>query len=410
LAVSNFFGSTMIIHILCIAALVIVVGDILATLFTIFYQKYWYDKRLRSKYNKDYTPKCSIIVPCKGIPRDLGKNLSGFLELEYSNYEVVYVTESENDTAVPIIKEIIASHKNAKIAFAGLSKNCAQKNYNLLAALKITAKPDVYVFADSDIHPDKKWLKELVMPLSNPKVAVTSGFRWLHAKNGTVGELTHSYVNVFMYVAFVGACCFGGVGLWGGSMSIRRKDFEDLNVADNWAKAGVDDMSLSQIINKNRKKAVLVPHCITHTDDLLPTVKSTVNWFERQIMYLKAHFKMIWLFLVFPIASAATLLLFALPFAMLMSISENHSFYSAGGGAALIFYIGEILTVMLYPFLGKMHRMPKFIALFPMMRFTHVLSYFRTFLTNTITWAGIKYTINFSGEVAKIERPAESQL
>lgn len=407
MAVSDFYGPTLFIHILCIAALFIVVADFLATLFTIFYQNYWYNNKIRAGYNKDYNPKCSVIIPCKGVPKDLGKNLKGFLELDYNNYEVVYVTETENDSAVSVIKEIISSHKNAKIAYAGLSEKCAQKNHNLLAAIEIADSPDVYVFADSDIHPEKKWLKEIVLPLSNPKIAVTSGFRWLHAKKGTIGELTHSYVNVFMYVSFVGACCFGGVGLWGGSMAIRRKDFEELNVKECWSKAGVDDMSLSEIVKKNHKKAMFVPPCITHTDDLLPTVKSTVNWFERQIMYLKAHFKPVWFFMALPLAVFATILLLTMPFALLMSISKSHTFINSGGGAALIFYIGEIVTVMLYPFLGKMHRMPKFIMLFPFMRFTHLVSYFRTFLTNTITWAGIKYTINFSGEVAKVERPVK---
>jgi cellulose synthase/poly-beta-1,6-N-acetylglucosamine synthase-like glycosyltransferase len=282
---------------------------------------------------------------------------------------------------------------------------CAQKNHNLLAAIELADKSDVYVFADSDICPDKQWLRELVLPLSDAKVAVTSGFRWLHAKKGTVGELTHSYVNVFMYVAFVGACVFGGVGLWGGSMSIRRKDFEELGVANAWSKAGVDDMSLSKIILKNSKKAVLVPRCITHTDDLLLTVKSTVNWFERQTMYLKAHFKFIWLVLVFPLAFFATLLLFLLPFSLFSSISEKHTFLGSGGGPALVFYMGELLAVLLYPFLGKMHKFPKFLLLVPMMRLTHTISYFRTFFTNTILWAGIKYTINFRGEVIKVERP-----
>ena len=393
------------VNILFIAAMLIVIGDILATLFTIFYQKFLYDRIIRPRYNSSFFPKCSIIVPCKGIPKDLGKNLQGFLDLEYPSYEVVFVTESENDAAVPIIKEIIGRRNNARLAIAGLSKTCAQKNYNLLAAIKVTDKPEVYVFADSDIHPDKHWLRELILPLADSKISATSGFRWLHAKKGSIGELTHSYVNVFMYVSFVAACFFGGVGLWGGSMAIRRKDFEEFGVADKWSRAGVDDMSLSRIIQKNSKKAVLVPHCIVQTDDLLQTVKGTVSWFERQIMYLKAHFKPIWFFIVLPLAILATALLFSLPFALIMYVSGKHSFLNSGGGPALVFYIGELLTVMLYPLLGKMHKFPKFLILFPFLRLTHTISYFLTFLTNTITWAGIKYKINFRGEVAEVRRP-----
>lgn len=170
----KFFGSSLILNILFIVAALIAIGDILATLFTILYQKYWYNKKMRPRYGEKFTPKCSIIVPCKGIPKDFGKNLEGFLELEYPEFEVIYVVESEQDTAVPTIKQIVDRSKNAQLVIAGLSTTCAQKNHNLLEALKRTSKPDVFVFADSDIRPGKLWLQELILPLADPKVAASS--------------------------------------------------------------------------------------------------------------------------------------------------------------------------------------------------------------------------------------------
>jgi glycosyltransferase involved in cell wall biosynthesis len=402
-----FYGSSLPAHVLFYCACGIVVADFFATLFTIFYQNYWYTGKMRPAYKQDYYPKCSVIVPCKGIPKDLGKNLEGFLELDYSDYEVVFVTESQEDAAVSVIQSIIAKNPKAKLAIAGLAKSCAQKNFNLLEAVRQSSKPDVYVFADSDIRPAKHWLRELILPLANQKIGATSGFRWLHANKGTIGELTHSYVNIFMYVAFSVACFFGGVGLWGGSMAIRRKDFEDFGVADRWAKAAVDDMCLSQIVLKSSKKAVVVPLCITHTDDLLPTVGSTIKWFERQIMYLKAYQKALWLFATLPLVVVATILLLLLPTALILSLTTDYTFTELGGGASLLFYIGEILTALLYPLLGKMPRFSKFLFLWPFLRITHVISYYRTLFTNKIIWAGIKYQISFNGDVADIERLAK---
>jgi cellulose synthase/poly-beta-1,6-N-acetylglucosamine synthase-like glycosyltransferase len=283
-----------------------------------------------------------------------------------------------------------------------------QKNYNLLAGLKEAGDPDVYVFADADIKPEPGWLRELVLPLADDKVAVTTGFRWLHARKGTLGELTHSYVNIFIYVLFTVACFFGGVGLWGGSMAIRRKDFDELGVGGKWALAGVDDMSLSQLVYKARRKAVLVPPCVVQTDDLIQTVGGTVNWFERQIMYLKAYQKNLWFFLVFPVASLALLMFLLLPFAVIAAFIPGHTFFGAGGGAALLFYIGELFTVLFYPLLGKMYSFPKFILFWPILRFTHIISYALTFTTNTIIWAGIKYKLTFSGDVAEIDRLKDS--
>jgi cellulose synthase/poly-beta-1,6-N-acetylglucosamine synthase-like glycosyltransferase len=264
---------------------------------------------------------------------------------------------------------------------------------------------EVYVFADADIKPEPSWLRELVLPLANDKVTVTSGFRWLQATKGTLGELAHFYVNAVIYIMFSAACFFGGVGLWGGSMAIRRKDFEELKVAEKWSGSGVDDMSLSYLVLKAKRKAVLVPHCVIKTDDLIQTVKGTVSWFERQIMYLKAYQKALWFFIGFPMVFIGVSLILLLPIALLLAISPDKTFFAAGGGAALVFYAGEFLTITLYRLLGSVHSIGKLYIVWPFLRLTQGVSYVLTALTTTITWAGVKYKIAFNGDVTNVKRP-----
>jgi ceramide glucosyltransferase len=405
LAITAIIGSTPMNKGLFIAAIVIAGSDILATLFTVLYQRFWYEKILRPRYAKGYSPRCSIIVPCKGIPKNFGKNLEGFLELDYLNYEVIYVAETETDPAVPLIRSIIERHRNASLVIAGLSTACAQKNYNLVAGVKKAHDPEVYVFADSDIKPGKQWLTQLVLPLSNAKVAVTSGYRWLHATKGSFGEQAHVYANVFIYVLFCTASFIGGVGLWGGSMAIRRREFEDLAVVEKWSRTAVDDMSLSQLITKKRLNGVVVPESMTHSDDLLPTARATIAWFERQTMFLKSYFKALWFFGGILITSSALLLLVLLPFAALASISGNRTFFGSGGGAASLFYIGEFIAVLMYPLIGPMPRFKSFLLYMPLIRVTQGISYFKTHFTNVITWAGVRYYVAFSGDVSRVERP-----
>jgi hypothetical protein len=195
--------------------------------------------------------------------------------------------------------------------------------------------------------------------------------------------------------------------LWGGSMAIRKKDFEDLGVAEKWAHAGVDDMSLSNLVYKARRKAVVVPRCIIQTDDLLQTLRGTISWFERQIMYLKAYQKKLWFFIGFPVVFSGMLFLVLLPFAALAALLPERTFFSAGGGAAALFYLGELLTITLYPLLGSTYARGKFMLYWPFLRLTHGISYCLTALTNTITWAGIRYQLAFNGDVARIERPGD---
>ena len=386
-----------------------VAGDLLITLFTILYQRYLYDRFVRKRFSESFAPKCAIIIPCKGVPKDLGSNLQGFLDLDYPDYSVIYSVESEQDDAVPVITSIMERSDRAHLAVAGLSTKCVQKNQNLLAGLEKTGDAEVLVFADADIRPQRQWLRELILPLADPGITVTSGFRWLNARKGTLGELAHAYVNIVIYVFFSAACFFGGVGLWGGSMAIRRKDFDELGVADKWSRAGVDDMSLSHLVLKARRKAVVVPHCIIQTDDLLQTVRGTVSWFERQIMYLKAYQKSIWFFIGFPVVISGMLLTMLLPVALIMAVLSQKTFFGSGGGAALLFYAGELLTVALYPLLGSMYSFRKFMLFWPFLRLTHGASYSLTAFTNTITWAGIRYRLAFNGDVTAITRPTVTE-
>ncbi len=400
-------GPAIFTKVLFVVALLFCTIEILATLFTILYQRYIYDRYLRPRYDEGFNPRCSIVVPCKGIPKDLGKNLRGFLELDYNNYEVIFVAESDHDSAVDVIQQICADNDNASLVVAGLSDKCAQKNHNMLAALDSANDPEIYVFADSDIKPAPNWLKELILPLSDEKVTVTSGFRWLQALKANAGELTHFYVNTFIYVTFTVACFFGGVGLWGGSMAIRKKDFQLLGVAKKWSKAAVDDMSLSHLVYKNSKKAVIVPYCLTQTDDLLQGVGATISWFERQIMFLKAYQRPLW-YVSLPLAIIGLIFLFLVPIALIGALLfENHTFLSLGGAAALLFLTGEAITGTLYPLLGKTPPLVKFLLFQPLLRLTHIASYFKTVVTNSIYWAGITYHLSRDGDVDTLERQIE---
>lgn len=399
-------GPTILTRFLFWAACTIVAADFLATLVTIFYQRYWYRKILRPKFARKYTPRCAVIVPCKGTNNNLKFNLESFLHFNYPDYEVVFVTESAEDAAVTVIREIIKNRPDiARHVTAGLSSSCAQKNHNLLAAIAATKGAEVFVFADSDIKPGPQWLSELILPLADPAITVTTGFRWLRATKGSIAEWTHAYANIFIYIVFSCAFFLGGVGLWGGSMALRREDFEKLGVAKKWSAAVVDDLSLSQIVHKKKLKGVMVPSCMAHTDELLSSVKAGIAWFERQIMFLKVYFKHLWLFLALPLVVVSTILIIALPAALLLSLSGEKTFFGSAGGAALVFYLGELITVSLYPLLGSMPRFHRFLLFQPFIRATHAVSYFGTCTKNSITWAGVRYRLKFFGDVKRVERP-----
>jgi ceramide glucosyltransferase len=401
---STLAGPYVWTRILFVFCLLVVAGVFLSTFFTVLYQRIFYKKYYRPHYDSSFHPRCAVIVPCKGgATKNFEDNVKSFLNLTYDAYEVIYTVESETDGAVPKIRSVIQGSKNASLVVAGFSTSCAQKNYNQLAALKQAKNPDVYVFADIDISPRPEWLREIILPLSIPKISVTTGFRWLHAERGTLGQQAHFYMNSFLYTLYSTASFVGSVGLWGGSMAIRKKDFDELGVAARWSETVVDDSSLSQLIKKRKKKSILVPTCITHTDDLIDSVHDATHWFERQMMFLKLYQKSLWL-IAMPIIFVTFITLIWLPVAIVLSIVSPLPFFTIGGGSSLVLLAGKFIADMMYPLLGTMPRFGMFMINQPAALCVFLISCLRTAFRQTIVWSGIKYYLSFSGKVIRLER------
>jgi cellulose synthase/poly-beta-1,6-N-acetylglucosamine synthase-like glycosyltransferase len=263
---------------------------------------------------------------------------------------------------------------------------------------------ELYVFADADIGPGSLWLRELIAPLSREKITVTTGFRWLHMHNPGMAQLCHFYMNTFLYTLYCMASFSGGVGLWGGSMAIRARDFKALGVAERWSETVVDDSSLSQIVKQHHKKSVLVPTCITHSDDLIGRVGAAVRWFERQMMYLKAYQWELWL-VAMPMVVSAFMMMAWLPFATLLSRGSWSSFCALGGSAGLLLVAGKLAGDSFFFALGPTGGRIRFLLLQPACLFMFLISCLNTAFTNTVTWAGVRYTLDSKGRVKKLVRP-----
>jgi len=401
-------GSTLFAKGLFAIAIVTVIGLLCATLFAIVYHRIIYPMILAPRYDRAYTPRCSVILPCKGLPYNFENNIRSFLELDYPSYEVLYCVESESDPAVAVIKKVAADDPRARLVVAGLTSNCGQKNHNMLAAVKVANAPEVFVFADSDIKPRADWMRALVLPLSDPKIAVASGFRWLYHEERKLGGIANAYQNSILYILFTAASFFQDIGLWGGSMAMRVKDFVDLRVGECWAETVVDDMSLSEIVMKSKSKSVMVSSCITPTEDTIDSFGKSVAWYKRQVLYLKAHQKMQW-YATIPGVTLFLAMYAWLPISVVYAALNGFSlsaFIAIGGLAPIALMAGTASTGLLYPLLGKHPNLLMFILCQPLSMFTVLWGAFLTLFTNRIKWSGFIYHLDFfSGKVTRVERP-----
>ncbi len=225
--------------------------------------------------------------------------LASYLVQDYWNYEVIFVTATENDTAVPILKTLCDVHDpshtssatRVAVLAAGLSSSNGEKINNLLHGLKaISPQSTLLVFADSDAQPSKDWLRSLTSPLADPHVTASTGFRWYIPDSRFGSRLQAAWDASVATLLGEKPAPFA----WGGSMAIRRADFERLKIAEQyWAGAISDDYALTRAVKDSRGIIKFTPRCLlaTHANS---TVGEFWEWANRQVMITRVYSPLLW--------------------------------------------------------------------------------------------------------------------
>lgn len=228
----------------------------------------WENRRFAARRVQDLRPvseaaRVALLAPCKGIDLDLRSNLRHLLQQDYGNYEVLFIVESADDAAVPIIQELIAEEGRiaARLVIAGQATTTGQKIHNLIvASSQLSADVDVLVFVDSDVCPVREWLGKLIARLYRSDSGAVTGYRWFVPARASLSNCLLYSINSSL-AALLGA---GGQNIvWGGSWAIRRADFETLCIRERWEGTISDDLVATVAIQQARLPIEFEPICMT---------------------------------------------------------------------------------------------------------------------------------------------------
>lgn len=245
----------------------------------------------------DYTPQATIIIPVKGVDRGWDHNLVNFLTQDYPNYQLVLTVATEQDPAYKLLdaqlrhREGWSSGCTASLVVAGFSDCRGEKVHNLLRGLREVAEDSlILVFADLDARPSKDWLRLLVAPLKDAGVMVSTGFRWYLPGRTFASRLRAAWDTSI-------ATALGdhdGNFAWGGSMAMRRADFERLEIAEvHWQKTVSDDYALTRAVNEARGRIYFEPRCLVAAQED-STLADFLRWSTRQIVITRVYAPKLW--------------------------------------------------------------------------------------------------------------------
>jgi len=153
----------------------------------------------------DFTPPVSVLKPVRGLDFGSHENFASFCVQEYPDYEILFAVNDEHDPTVPLIRQIIAEFPDRRIRLlVGAEQLGTNRKVNKLARLAREARHEVLVLTDGDVRVGPGYLREVVAPLSNPKIgALTSFYRGMAEKNAwaeleAVGASSDFFAGVLM--------------------------------------------------------------------------------------------------------------------------------------------------------------------------------------------------------------------
>jgi cellulose synthase/poly-beta-1,6-N-acetylglucosamine synthase-like glycosyltransferase len=364
-------------------------------------------------------PKTAVILCLRGADPFLPNCLRSLLQQNYPEYDLKLIIDSKEDPAFKIATETINELDVTNVQISTLRAvrhNCSLKCSSLLQAVADldNAYPIIaFIDADTVVHPN--WLRELVTPLINDQVGLTTGNRWYVPTGNYWGSLVRYSGNVSTVVQM-----FLFQIPWGGTLAIKTEVLNRINLLDKWGEVLTDDMLLHKLLKKEKLQIKFVPSLLmlNREESSLPNV---LNSLKRLIIGSKLYHPR-WLAIVSEAYSSIVVpnvviififhLLFAAQWYAAGLLLSSYISYTVGLLLLMLLMESEVHRVMhnqgqKAPKLSPLIIL-KMLMVIPLTQWVYGLVMLSSLWISSITWRGLTYKIKGRENVRLIEyRPYE---
>lgn len=265
----------------------IVIIALLAVAFfhAVYVACYWLKTRscFAPENDAEFVPTVGVVLCLRGIGEQLEGCLQG-LANQSKGFQLYCVFDSQTDPAVSIVE---ANAKRFAVApvllFADeISDDRSLKCNSLLFALKeVDQTLEVLAFIDSDVSPDPNWLVDLIAPLAEEDISLTTGNRWFANAPASIGNSVRQCWNAAAVVQMMIYRI-----AWGGSWAAKTDTIRQSGFAQHLEKAFCEDTALNEIFGKHQ--IYRVNSLIALNNDLSP-LGETVGFVTRQLLTVRLY-------------------------------------------------------------------------------------------------------------------------
>ena len=292
-------------------------------------------------------PRVVVGLPLRGRDPILEQTLRALVQLDYPDYRIEAIVDSESDPAATLVRQIQAEPGGERLRLSLLAKpleTCSLKcSCELQLLERLGADDEILAFVDADATPHRAWLTELVAPLVAQTGDVTTGQRWFLVKAGDWGTAAR-------FVWNVGAAAqvwLNGI-LWAGSMALTRSTAERIDAAAHLRGAFSDDGELTNAARDHRLRTYFVPQNMLLNPESI-RLADFQRWMTRQLIAASTTGRQFVLVVAHAFAIAVAQIA-ALVSVSLGALSTSLSWLSPG--ATESWYSNPLLLAPLFSWLG----------------------------------------------------------
>jgi ceramide glucosyltransferase len=204
------------------------------------------------------------MIPLCGKDFEAYQNYASFCHLDYPDYQIVFGVTSEEDSSIPVIRQLIVDFpdKDIELLIDGgvIGENPKVNNLNNMLRM---AKHEVIVLVDSDVRVKADYLKTIVSELIGGQVSlVTCLYRAGEAPNWASKIEAVGITGEFAPGVLVAWLTEGVSFAFGATIATTKKNLEAIGgflaIADYLA----DDYMLGSLISRSGGKVMVSSHVV----------------------------------------------------------------------------------------------------------------------------------------------------
>jgi ceramide glucosyltransferase len=133
--------------------------------------------RERARTTPEFTPPVSILKAVRGTDFATFENYASFCRQNYPEYEIIFALNDAEDSAAPIIRQLIEEFPEQKIrVLVGAEDLGANRKVNKLARMAHEARHEILALSDGDVRVSANYLREVVAPFASKQIGAVTSF------------------------------------------------------------------------------------------------------------------------------------------------------------------------------------------------------------------------------------------